>query len=244
MRTTKKFVAIELHPAIYVSFVAINLCLVFVYREMTTPSHVVESTEPPFASSRLDDHHGLRPSVDVPVLNRVDATALDGSVADDLAVEHVAVKKDTNVAKSTASPEEVAAPAVVASVAALKSSGAAIAATPEKAAKPKKKKSHYNGLVPPPPPGVMVVPPPPDAPSLFIGGSAGKVGFLVPPPPPMVFSDNSFSDFSGSGDPYMSTGGRSFRKTNAAHRTHGDFRNNDRAKTVTRGSYKQVIVSR
>jgi hypothetical protein len=38
LRTVERFVSIEMHPAIYISFVAINLCLVFVYREMSPPA--------------------------------------------------------------------------------------------------------------------------------------------------------------------------------------------------------------
>lgn len=235
LRITERFVAIELHPAVYVSFVAINLCLVFAYRESITGSHHQEHVPTSFASSRLDDPKGLRPDMSEANFGTASARLLAGETLTDVNAdiplvaqtntEHPVVVKDGTIASpQTAKIEAIA-----------KSSGAALAAEPAKTLpKPKKRtKRSYSGLVPPPPPGVMVVPPPPNAPSLFSAGSAGKFGFLVPPPPPMVF-DSVASDFSES---------VSFRKT-THHRNSGEIKNNDRARTVHRGNYKQVIVSR
>jgi hypothetical protein len=228
LRTTERFVGLELHPAIYVSFVAINLCVVFVYREMNTAHHVV-SVSPSFAGSRLDDHHGLRPNMAHVELMKTDARLIAANVATTVFDPNAKVN-DTALDGSLAAALVPAKPVEV-----LKSSGAAIAAAPEKAPRPRKKsRRSYSGLVPPPPPGVLVVPPPPDAPSLFVGGSAGKFSFLVPPPPPMVLDEFS------SAEPSHRVGAR---KT-SAHRHYGDRRDNDRARTVTRGNYKHVIVSR
>ena len=237
LKTAERFLKIELHPAVYVSFVALNLCLVFVYREMAVGQHHQENLPLSFASSRLDDPKGLRPDTSEADFSIASARLLAQKQSEKIRPVIANSKTGDVSEKHDLTPADVSTAPKVSEIviAASLSSGAALAAVSEASApKPRKKsKRPYNGLIPPPPPGVMVVPPPPDAPSFFAAGSAGKFGFLVPPPPPMVF-DSLSSEF-----PERIT----FRKA-TRHRENGDFKNNERAKTVHRGNYKQVIVSR
>lgn len=224
LRTIERFVSIDMHPSVYISFVAINLCLVFVYREFSLP---VESTrhetvvvaaensvEPKLASSLLPGDKGELPTMIQamvkPQSERQKREAIIGKIENQ-------DKEPVEKTPSLKSPQA-------------KSSGAALAAVPPKVDKPRKKsKRSSRGLVPPPPPGVFVVPPPPDAPSLYSHLDAGS--FMVAAPPPMVL-DDSFS---------VSTQTRSHR---GSIHNYGKRFGNERSKTVHNGNVQQVIVSR
>jgi len=217
-RIAERFAKIELHPAVYVSFIAINICFAFAYQLSVHNQHsstVAEASVLPVHGIDLKhESFDLKPKSELLAVKPVE----EKPVAKPEAEEKVIEKLET------------------------KSSGAALAAVPLKekstAPKPKKKISRRmsNGLVPPPPPGVLVIPPPPDAPSFFAGAHAtGKHSFLVPPPPPMVL-DDSF-DYSGSSKSHKTASRRS-RHNYASPRDDG------RARTVTHGNYQRVIVSR
>lgn len=229
--------AIELHPGVYVSFIAINLCLLFAYREIVRVPHQQEPIPWNSAHARADVFSdgkqfgfpslGLSDGSQSQTVERTEPTRTQMS------------KVETTIESSRLAelPKQIQALKDNSLDVSPSTAGAALAAvsekpTPKRVAQKKVRKSH-NGLIPPPPPGVMVVPPPPDAPSLFAAGTAGKFGFLVPPPPPMVFD-------SIGGDSAFQT---SYRKT-TRQTSDGQFKNNERAKTVHRGSFKQVIVSR
>lgn len=228
LRTVERFVSIDMHPSVYISFVAINLCLVFVYRELTLPvaslhhESVVAtpaSTSPPkknkLASSLLPGDRGELPSMIQAMVKPVSERQKD---------EAIIAKIESQSEKAST----VTAPSVKPVQA--KSSGAALAAVPEKIEKPRKKTKRIGrGLVPPPPPGVFVVPPPPDAPSLYSHLDTGS--FMVAAPPPMVL-DDSFSVSSQT------------RTHKGSVHNYGKRFGNERSKTVRNGNIQQVIVSR
>ncbi len=230
LAAAEKFLAIELHPAVYVSFFAINLCLLFAYREYSGAN--AEDRHHTVASVTASAPVKADQSVQILALNEasISQSALPSAFHRHKVEKQVAESDDT-----TPAPVRKA---VLPTPIAIESSGAVLAAVTEKPAKTKKKsrrKSYSNGLVPPPPPGVDVVPPPPDAPSLFIGGIKGGMNsFLVPPPPPMMLA-SSESSFDFSQVPSSSSGRRSHKSSRPG---------NDRARTVTHGNFKRIIVSR
>ncbi len=228
LRTVERFVCIEMHPAVYISFIAINLCLVFLYREFalpansmhhetlvsasdSTPEKLQEQRLTDIASTHMPGDRGELPSVMQamikPVSERVKAK------------EAVAVMVKTETGTNEKSVKSTP-----------KYSGAALAAVPPQIEKPRKKTKRVSrGLVPPPPPGVLVVPPPPDAPSIY--AHMDRNSLLSAVPPPMVF-DDSFS---------VTTNSRSHR--GSVH-SYGKRYGNDRSRTVHNGTCQQVIVSR
>lgn len=192
LRVTKRFVAIELHPAVYVSFVAVNLCVLLAYQAHRSTGDA-QATISHLQIHSLDLRHDdfdLKPSV-----KEVSVVAAPQALVSE------------PVSEAVSEPVATVQP---------KPPGAVLAAVPVKSkpvavpGKAKKKKRAYSGLVPPPPPGVAVVPPPPDAPSLFIAG-AGAQAFLVAPPPPMVL-DEAFD--------YPSTGLRKSVSRRSGHSAH------------------------
>ena len=225
LRTVQRFVSIDMHPSVYISFVAINLCLVFLYREFSPP---VESTH----------HESVVIAADTAEKNELASNLLPGDRGELPTMIQAMVKPASERQKQEAisakienrQTEKVEEKATAIKPQENKSSGAALAAVPEKLTKPKKKsKRSGRGLVPPPPPGVFVVPPPPDAPSLY--SHLDSSSFLVAAPPPMVL-DDSFS---------VSTQSRSHR--GSVH-NYGKRFGNERSKTVRNGNIQQVIVSR
>lgn len=226
LQTAERFVKIEMHPAVYISVVAVNLCMVFVYRELSTP--VVQHEKRRSIASPMDRHDTIK-------------------MANAELIDTQWIEKLPAIARPNTLPE-LEKPEPRLEIIANKSAGAALAVVPAKTqakpqAKPRKKSrrsSSFNGLVPPPPPGVMVVPPPPDAPSLF-AAVAGKPSLLVPlpvpAPPPMVLGGDC--DY-----PQAQAAPRVAHSRKSGHSDYGDRFNGDRSKTVTHGNYKRVIVSR
>jgi hypothetical protein len=228
LRTVERFVCIDMHPAVYISFIAINLCLVFLYREFvpaaksmqhetvisagdSTPEKLHDQRLNDIASTHMPGDRGELPSVMQAMIK-----PLSERVKAKEAVEVVVKSETENIEKSVKSTP--------------KSSGAALAAVPPQSEKPRKKTKRLSrGLVPPPPPGVLVVPPPPDAPSIY--AHMDRNSLLSAVPPPMVF-DDSFS---------VTTSSRSHK--GSVH-SYGKRYGNDRSRTVHNGTCQQVIVSR
>jgi hypothetical protein len=238
-------VAIELHPAVYVSFIALNLCVVFAYREFIQDPHQQISASAASATSSMNVSHSLGESgtgLSSPLaLAEKEQPSIKALGDQSEAVSHthqLSASKSSLCSDESleASSKLVPDAKPLACRSTPSTAGAALASVPQKSTlgpHPKKAKRLRSGLIPPPPPGVMVVPPPPDAPPLISAGSHGKFGFLVPPPPPMVFDSPSFETFGQTG----------YRKK-SPHEISGEFKNNNRARMVHRGEYKQVIVSR
>ncbi|MDZ4836553.1 MAG: hypothetical protein SGJ27_22480 [Candidatus Melainabacteria bacterium] len=237
LRTVERFVRIEMHPSVYVSVVAINLCLVFAYREFapivdsshhhqTVASEVQHHDPDKTESDKLASNFLPGDRNELPTMIQ----AMVKPVSERLALE-ARVKKAESSSESEVADAPVAKEVESAKPAQLKSAGAALAAVPEKISKPRKKSKRMSrGLVPPPPPGVCVVPPPPNAPSLY-AGHMDPSSFLVAPPPPMVL-DESFS---------IATNSRSHK--GSVH-NYGKKFGNERSRTVHNGTCQQVIVSR
>src|SRR5579883_732190 len=210
-RGTRKFVAIELHPAVYVSVIAVNLCLCLAFREL---SRVVEQPIAEEASESV----GADSAVLAEVLAHLKAREAGGGIeeqgdgmipgrSESGGVSPLAAVKDSKDEPAASDSKSVSGD-VTASKAtkqALKAGPGAALAQASAATKPavsfadenrpgsrnasRKKRSSsggrkFSGLVPPPPPNVMIVPPPPDAPSIVANG-------YLPPPPPASFGRNS-----------------------------------------------------
>lgn len=227
--TIERFVSIDMHPSVYVSFIAINICLVFVYREFSPPPQSKHQTS---AVALADDVPG---KTKLEENDKLACSLLPGDRGELPSMIQAMVKpiserqkQDSNKDEASETQEEKAPAAGAASIA--KSSGAALAAVPERVSKPKKKtKRTGRGLVPPPPPGVLVVPPPPDAPSIY--SHLGSSSFLTAVPPPMVL-DESYSVVSQS------------RTHKGSVHNYGKRFGKDRSRTVNNGTCQQVIVSR